>query len=82
MTPDQKYLVDLVSPLIDYPESIVCERSVDERGVLLTLQVSKSDMPKIIGKAGKISNSIRDLLHIWGLRNRVKLSLLIREPVI
>jgi predicted RNA-binding protein YlqC (UPF0109 family) len=49
-------------------------------GVLLTLEVNKNDMGKIIGREGSTAKAIRTLLRVFGMKNNSRLNLKINEP--
>ncbi len=77
---DQKFLEDLVKALVDNPESVGINRTVDEMGVLLTLDVHADDMGKIIGRSGNTAKAIRTLLRVVGMKNDARVNLKINEP--
>jgi len=77
---DQEFLEYIVKGLVDNPNSVKTERNVDEMGVLLTLQVPKEEMGKIIGRGGSTARAIRTLLRIVGLKNHARVNLKIAEP--
>jgi predicted RNA-binding protein YlqC (UPF0109 family) len=78
---DQQFLEYVVKALVDDPSSVKITRSVDEMGVLLTLDVNASDMGKIIGRQGNTAKSIRTLLRVVGMKNNSRVNLKINEPV-
>lgn len=78
---DQEFLEYVVKSLVNHPEDVQVERSVDEMGVLLTLRVNSADMGQIIGKQGQTIKAIRTLLKIVGLKNRARVNLKLAEPV-
>lgn len=77
---DQEFLEFVVKALVDNPESVGVNRTVDEMGVLLTLDVHKDDMGKIIGRAGNTAKAIRTLLRVVGMKNDARVNLKINEP--
>lgn len=77
---DKEFLEMLVKALVDHPEDVVVNRSVDEMGVLLTLTVNQSDMGKIIGRQGNSAKAIRTLLRVVGMKNNARVNLKINEP--
>ena len=79
-TPDLEFLKFIISQIVENPEGIIIDRTVDEMGVLLTLKVSKEDMGKIIGKNGQTAKAIRTLLRIIGSKNNARVNLKIVEP--
>ena len=55
-------------------------RTVDERGVLITLDVNPSDMGYVIGRRGMTAQAIRSLLKVVGAKNNARVNLKINEP--
>lgn len=77
---DQQFLETLVKALVDHPEAVETSRSVDEMGVLLTLDVHPDDMGKIIGRSGNTAKAIRTLLRVVGMKHDARVNLKINEP--
>lgn len=77
---DQLFVEQIVKQIVEKPEEVVIERTVDEMGVLITLKVSKDDMGKIIGKGGQTAKAIRVLLRVIGSKNNSRVNLKIVEP--
>ncbi|MBT3690267.1 KH domain-containing protein, partial [bacterium] len=46
---DHKFLDFVVKGLVDNPKDVKIERTIDEMGVLLTLNINPADMGQIIG---------------------------------
>lgn len=80
MEKDQEFLEAVVKALVDHPESVKVNRTVDEMGVLLTLDVHAEDMGKIIGRSGNTAKAIRTLLRVVGMKNDARVNLKINEP--
>lgn len=78
--PDKEFLEMLVRALVDNPDDVKIDRSVDEMGVLLTLSINQSDMGKIIGRSGNTAKAIRTLLRVVGMKNNARVNLKINEP--
>lgn len=78
---DQQFLEFVIKALVDSPDQVKVDRTVDEMGVLLTLEVAASDMGKIIGRQGNTAKSIRTLLRVVGMKNNSRVNLKINEPV-
>ncbi|PKL36485.1 RNA-binding protein [Candidatus Peregrinibacteria bacterium HGW-Peregrinibacteria-1] len=79
-TPDVQFIESVVKLIVENPQDIKVERNVDEMGVLITLEVGKEDMGKVIGKDGKTAKALRTLLRIIGSRNNARINLKIVEP--
>ena len=77
---DQQFLEMTVKALADHPESVKINRTVDEMGVLLTLDVHPEDMGKIIGRSGNTAKAIRTLLRVVGMKHNARVNLKINEP--
>jgi predicted RNA-binding protein YlqC (UPF0109 family) len=67
---DQKFLETLLQMLVSHPKEAKVTRTVNERGVLLTIDVNPEDVGSLIGKQGKNITSIRSLVRIIGLKNK------------
>ena len=80
MEADQAFVEMIVKQIVDLPDKVVTERTVDERGVLITLTVDFSDMGKLIGKEGRTAKAIRTLLRVLGAKNDARVNLKIAEP--
>jgi len=77
---DKQFLESLVKSLVDNPDSVNINRTVDEMGVLLTLDVHADDMGKIIGRSGNTAKAIRTLLRVVGMKNDERVNLKNNEP--
>lgn len=76
-----KELVELIANQLVEDKSQVVVKEIDEGGrIVVELQVSKEDMGRIIGKGGRVANSIRILLRVAAAREGKKVSLDIIEP--
>ncbi|OGJ03478.1 hypothetical protein A3G06_02705 [Candidatus Nomurabacteria bacterium RIFCSPLOWO2_12_FULL_46_14] len=80
MDADKEFLEYVVKALVDNPNDVKLERTVDEMGVLITLTVNPADMGKIIGRQGNTAKAIRTLLRIIGMKNNARVNLKINEP--
>lgn len=80
MTDDKAFLEYVVKALVDNPDDVKIDRSVDEMGVLITMSVNPSDMGKIIGRQGNTAKAIRTLLRVIGMKNNARVNLKIEEP--
>jgi predicted RNA-binding protein YlqC (UPF0109 family) len=77
---DQEFLEFVVKSLVDNPSAVKVNRTVDEMGVLLILDVDPQDMGKIIGRGGKTAQAIRSLLRVVGMKNHARVTLKVNEP--
>ena len=74
------FLENLIKSLVDNPEDVKIQRTVDEMGVLLTLDLNPEDMGKVIGRKGATAKAIRTLLRVVGMKNQARVNLKINEP--
>ena len=81
MDKDQQFLEFVIKSLVDNPDDVKIHRTVDEMGVLLTLDINPADMGKVIGRQGNTAKAIRTLLRVVGMKNHARVNLKINEPV-
>lgn len=77
---DQEFIEYVVKGLVGHPEDVKTERTVDERGVLITLHINQEDMGYVIGRQGQTARALRTLLRIVGAKNNARVNLKIYEP--
>ena len=80
MSDDKAFLEYIVKALVDNPNDVKIDRTVDEMGVLITMTVNSADMGKIIGRQGNTAKAIRTLLRVIGMKNNARVNLKINEP--
>lgn len=77
---DVEFLEYVIKSIVDHPDDVKVDRTVDEMGVLLSLTVNPEDMGQIIGRSGATAKSVRTLLRVIGARNNARVNLKIIEP--
>lgn len=77
---DQQFLEFVAKSVVANANDVKVTRTVDERGVLLTLDINPADMGYIIGRRGQTAQAIRTLLKIVGAKNNARVNLKINEP--
>ena len=76
-----KDLVEYIAKsLVDHPDDVQVRESGGGSRVRIELSVSKDDMGRVIGKGGKVANSIRTLLRVAAERNGKQATLDVVEP--
>lgn len=71
-----KDIVEYVAKqLVNNPEDIVIEEHEENGVVDIKLLVNPDDMGKIIGKQGRIANSIRSILKACAIKEQKKVNL-------
>lgn len=79
-SPARDFVEYIVKAIVDNPEKVDVEQTVDNLGVLITLKVDRDDMGKIIGKNGQTAKSLRVLLRMMGSKKNERYNLKIIEP--
>ena len=60
-----KSLVEfIVQSLVDYPDQVEVQEFEDRDATVLELKVASSDMGRVIGKSGRVINSIRAIVQV------------------
>jgi predicted RNA-binding protein YlqC (UPF0109 family) len=77
---DTQFLEFVIKALVEHPDDVKIKRTVDEMGVLMTLDVNPEDMGKVIGRSGNTAKAIRILLRVVGMKNNARVNLKINEP--
>ena len=80
MEQDQAFLEYVIKAIVNHPDDVKTDRTVDERGVLITLDVNPSDMGYVIGRQGQTARAVRTLLKIVGAKNNARVNLKVNEP--
>ena len=74
-TIDQQFVEYIVKTLVNNPDKVSVDRTIDEKGVLLALTVAPEDVGRVIGKRGITAQSIRTLLRALGTKNDARYNL-------
>ena len=77
---DVEFVEYVVKSIVDHPDDVKLDRTIDEMGVLITLTVNPEDMGQMIGRQGATAKSIRTLLRVICARNNARVNLKINEP--
>ncbi len=76
-----KDLIEYIAKsLVDHPDDVQVRQSGGGSRVRIELSVSKEDMGRVIGKGGKVANSIRALLRVAAEREGKQATLDVVEP--
>ncbi len=68
-----KELLEVIAKsLVDYPESVDVTEKAGDEAVTLELRVAEGDMGKVIGKRGRIAQSIRKVMQAAASRENKK----------
>jgi len=77
---DQEFVEYIVRGIVNHPDDVTTERTVDEMGVLITLKINQEDMGYVIGRQGQTARAIRTLLKIVGAKSNARVNLKIYDP--
>lgn len=77
---DQEFVEFVVKSIVNHPEDVKTERTVDDRGVLITLHINQEDMGYVIGRQGQTARALRILLKTVGAKDDARVNLKIYEP--
>jgi len=76
-----KDLIEYIAKsLVDHPDEVQVRQSGGGSRVRIELSVAKDDMGRVIGKGGKVANSIRTLLRVAAEREGKQATLDVVEP--
>jgi predicted RNA-binding protein YlqC (UPF0109 family) len=76
-----KALIEFIAKsLVEHPDQVQVRESVSGSRIRLELSVARDDMGRIIGKSGKVANSIRTLLRVAAERDGKQATLDVVEP--
>lgn len=67
--------------LVDNPEAVSVEMTMDGDTEVYTIKVAPEDMGKVIGKQGKVINSIRTLARVRAVKEGKHISIVLADDV-
>lgn len=62
-------LADIARAIVDTPDAVRVEETVDGDDVELTLSVAEDDTGMVIGRHGKIAKAIRQIMKVAGTKD-------------
>jgi len=73
---NMKELVEYIAKsIVTMPDAVVVDEVTESDGTVLKLQVAPEDRGRVIGKQGKVAQSMRALLRIAAIREGVRAQL-------
>jgi hypothetical protein len=76
-----KELIEYIAKsLVEHPDDVQVRQMGGGSRVRLELSVAKDDMGRVIGKGGKVANSIRSLLRVAAEKEGKQATLDVVEP--
>ena len=70
----------IAKALVEYPVEVAVDEFRRGNHVTLELHVAKEDMGRVIGRGGRVANSIRTLLRVASEREGTQVTLDVLEP--
>jgi predicted RNA-binding protein YlqC (UPF0109 family) len=61
----------LARELVDDPDAVRVDETLDDRGAVLTLTVAPDDMGKVIGRGGRTAKAIRSVVRAAATRQGI-----------
>lgn len=80
MIEPENFLETIVKGIVENPDDVAVTKTVDDMGVLLTLDVNPDDMGQVIGRQGATAKSIRTLVRVCGMKSQARVNVRINEP--
>ena len=77
---DQQFVEYVLKAIVEHPDQVKVTRTVDELGVLISVEIAKEDMGTVIGKNGQTAKAIRTLLRVIGAKSNARVNMKILEP--
>jgi len=66
----QELIEMVVKALVDRPDEVVVKKVEGERSIVFEVRVATDDVGKVVGKGGRIANSLRTIVRAAGARDR------------
>jgi len=64
-------LAEIIKQIVDHPEAVRVNQVTGDRAIVLEIKVAPEDVGKVIGREGRIINSLRQLIKAAaGKRNK------------
>jgi len=72
----------LVTTIVDHQDKVEVVETIDETQThILTINVDPEDMGKVIGKGGKIINSIRELAKVKAIKQGLRVRVILEDQM-
>ncbi len=78
MTDLSQTLIDIAKAIVEHPDDVRVEQTVEDNKVTLLLNVAENDMGMVIGKGGKIAKAIRTVMRAAATADGKEVSVVIR----
>ena len=64
----KELVMHIVKALVDNPDEVTIEETMEKGEIILKLKVSQDDVGKVIGKQGRIAKAIRVLMKAYATK--------------
>ena len=64
----------IVKALVDNPDEVTVEETMEKDEIILKLKVSQDDVGKVIGKQGRIAKALRTVVKAAAIRENKKVT--------
>lgn len=81
VTIGEAFVKRVLDELVDYPNELKVQGSVDEKGVLISVWPHAQDVGRVIGKGGSTIEALRMLARALGAKNNAFYSIKVFEDV-
>ena len=78
----EEFLNYLIPLLVDNSKAVKIVKENINGVIVFTISAAKEDMGRLIGKEGKIINSIRNLVKILAVKEKQRVTVQLSEPQI
>lgn len=75
-----KFVEDVLKMLVNNPKKVKVKKDVNERGVLLVVDLDPEDIGLVVGKKGQNINALRYITRVIGLRDKAYISIKLNQP--
>lgn len=77
---DTALLEQIIKAIVDKPDKVIVERSVDEMGVLLRVRLDERDAGALIGRDGSTIAAIRRIMKLVGVKSNARINIKLDVP--
>ena len=71
----KQILETIVKNIVENPDEVTITEKEEDNKVIFEVKVAESDMGRIIGKQGKVANSIRTLMRALNSKDKKRISI-------
>jgi uncharacterized protein len=71
----KEFIEYVVKNLVDQPDQVTVTETRSGNDLILNLHVASDDMGRVIGKGGRVANSLRSLLRVMATKSGERVTL-------